>query len=280
MTTLDGMTLGILGVGRLAEFLVAGLRRQEGGPEILLSPRNAARAERLAETYGLTIAGDNGELVAVSDLVLLVTRPDQAESAVIGLPWRADRLLINLCAGVPLAVLASPCGPAILARAMPMSAAMIGESPTCLYPDLAPARALFSRLGPVLALPDEAAFEAASVLGAYYGWVHALIGTVARWTTEAGVDPAAARDLTAHMTCAAADMVREQKHLSFPEILAELATPGGITALGLEILEDGAALDAWQDACEAVFARLRARGENTRVSGSGPPLGPVDSPEH
>jgi pyrroline-5-carboxylate reductase len=269
MTARDSMTVGILGVGRLAEFLVAGLCRHEGGPEILLSPRNAARAGRLAESYGLTIAGDNGELVAASDLVLLATRPDQAESAVTGLPWHADRLLIDLCAGVPLAVLAPHCGPVMLARAMPMSAAMIGESPTCLYPDLAPARALFSRLGPVVALPDEAAFEAASVLGAYYGWVHGLIGTVARWTAEAGVDAATARDLTAYMTRAAADMVRHQRDLSFAEIVGELATPGGITALGLGVLEDRAALEAWQDACEAVFTRLRAGGEDRSHSASG-----------
>lgn len=261
MTPLDPMTVGILGVGRLAEFLVAGLRRHDDGPEILLSPRNAARAGRLAETYGLTITGDNGELVAASDVVLLVTRPDQAESAVDGLPWRSDQLLVNLCAGVPLAILAPHCNDSTLARAMPMSAAMIGKSPTCLYPDLAPARELFSQLGPVLALPDEAAYETASVLGAYYGWVHALIGTVARWTAEAGVDPATARDLTAHMACAAADMVREQKDLTFSEIISELATPGGITALGLEILEDGAALAAWPDACEAVLDRLRARAD-------------------
>ena len=261
MTRSDRMTVGILGVGRLAEFLVAGLCRNEDGPQILLSHRNAARAGRLAEAYGLTIAGDNGELVAASDLVLLATRPDQAEAAVAGLPWRSDRLLVSLCAGVPLAALAPHCRAATLARAMPISAAMIGESPTCLYPDLAPARALFSRLGPVIALPDEAAFETASVLGAYYGWVHALIGTVADWTTAAGVDAATARDLTAHLTRAAADMVRHQPDLTFAEIIAELATPGGITALGLGILGDRAALEAWQAACEAVLARFRAGAE-------------------
>lgn len=269
MTALDGLTVGILGVGRLAEFLVAGLRRHEGGPDILLSPRNAARAERLAETYGLTIAGDNGELVAASDLVLLATRPAQAEAAVAGLPWRSGRLLVNLCAGVPLAVLAPYCEPATLARAMPMSAARIGESPTCLYPDLAPARALFSRLGPVVALSDEPAFEAASVLGAYYGWIHALIGSVAEWTAGAGVDAATARDLTAHMTRAAADMVRHQRELGFAEIVAELATPGGITALGLGRLNERGALEAWRDACEAVFARLRAGPEGDAKSETG-----------
>ncbi len=43
-------TVGILGVGRLAEFLVAGLCRHADAPAILLSPRNAARAARLTTT--------------------------------------------------------------------------------------------------------------------------------------------------------------------------------------------------------------------------------------
>ena len=45
-------TVGILGVGRLASFLVAGLARdQEAGPRphILLSERNGARSTELSE---------------------------------------------------------------------------------------------------------------------------------------------------------------------------------------------------------------------------------------
>lgn len=258
-TTASGsLVVGVLGVGRLAEFLVAGLLRDADAPQVLLSPRNADRAAGLAERFGLMVAGDNAELVAVSDLVLLATRPEQAVEAVYGLPWRGDRTLVSLCAGLPLAALAPYTGPAVLARAMPMSAAQIGESPTCLYPDLAPARAVLSRLGTVTAVADEPAFEAASVLGAYYGWMHALIGEVAGWTAAAGVEPAAARELTARMTRAAAGMVLEQEELSFEAIMEELATPGGVTALGLETLAGHAALGAWREACEAVLARFRA----------------------
>ncbi len=254
-----GMTVGILGVGRLAEFLVPGLLRDTDAPQMLLSPRNADRSARLAERYGLMVAGDNGELVAFCDLVLLATRPDQAVEAIHGLPWRQDRTLVSLCAGLPLSALAPHSGPAALARAMPVSAARIGESPTCLHPDLAPARALLSRLGPVTAVADEPGFEAASALGAYYGWVHALIGEIAGWTAEAGAEPAAARELAARMTRAAAGMVLEQEELSLEEILAELATPGGVTALGLETLGERAALEAWREACAAVLTRFRAR---------------------
>lgn len=259
MNTTGDTTVGILGVGRLAEFLVAGLRRQANGPHVILSPRNAERSARLADRFGLTVAGDNSELVAVSDLVLLTTRPDQAVEAVYGLPWRSDRVLVSLCAGVPLAALASHTEPAVLARAMPISAARIGESPTCLYPDLGPARDVLSLLGPVIAVPDESSFEAASVLGAFYGWVHALIGEVTDWATAAGVEPATARDLTARMTRAAAGMVLEQEELSLEAMLEELATPGGVTALGLDVLQDRAALTAWRESCEAVLARFLTR---------------------
>jgi len=250
-------TVGILGVGRLAEFLVTGLKRHADAPAILLSPRNAARAACLAERHGLEIASDNAALVAASDIVLLATRPVQAAGAVEDLPWRAGQLLVCLCAGVPLARLAPHTGPATLARAMPLSAAAIGESPTCLYPDLAPARELLSRLGPVISLPDEAAFEAASVSGAFYGWVHALIGEVTDWCAAAGVPEKAARELTARTVGAAAGMVLHQTDTPFAEMMEELATPGGVTELGLETLHEEKAFAAWRAACAAVLARAR-----------------------
>lgn len=252
--------VGILGVGRLAEFLVAGLVREPGPPPLTLSPRNRERARRLAERHDLAVARDNAALVAASDLVLLATRPADAPAAADGLPWRPDHTLVSLCAGLPLAALAPHAGSAALARAMPVSAAVIGESPTALYPDLAPARAVLSRLGPVLALPDEPAFEAASVMAAAYGWLHALAAELTGWAAEAGVEPATARALTAGMMRAAAGMVAAQPDLSFEDMLEELATPGGVTALGLERLGERDALAAWREACEAVLARVRERG--------------------
>ena len=40
--------LGIIGVGALAEFVLRGLRRAGDSRPVFLSPRNAARADRLA----------------------------------------------------------------------------------------------------------------------------------------------------------------------------------------------------------------------------------------
>ena len=56
-------TIGIVGVGRLAGFLVEGLRRGGCTAPILLSPRNAIRAADLAQRFDGQVMPDNQAVV-------------------------------------------------------------------------------------------------------------------------------------------------------------------------------------------------------------------------
>ncbi len=253
---MDGC-VGILGVGHLAEYLVPGLLRGFAADRLRLSPRNAAKSSALAGRYGIAVAPDNGALVADCAVVLLATCPSQAAGAVAGLPWRADQTLVSVCAGVPLADLAPAAAPAAVVRAMPITSASIGESPTSLYPDLPAARAALAPLGPILAMPDEAAFEAASVSGAVYGWAHVLVGEMAAWAEEAGVPADLARDLMAQTLGAAAGMVRAHPERPVEAMVRELCTPGGLTHAGLDVLRDRDAFAAWRAACDAALAKVK-----------------------
>ncbi len=252
------MNIGILGVGHLAGYLVPGLLRHPAN-RVLLSPRNAARAHALAEAHGAAVAADNAALVEACEVVLLAVRPDQAAAAVAGLPWRAGQTLVSLCAGVPLARLAA-ARPAVLARAMPITAAALGESPTCLYPDgpeSETARAALAPLGPVLPLREEAQFETATVSAGFYGWVQGLIGAMTAWQEQAGLPPETARPLVAQTVKAGAAMVLASPDKSVEALTREVCTPGGITALGLDTLERLDAFADWEAASDAVLARLR-----------------------
>lgn len=253
-------TVGILGVGHLAGYLVPALLAGECAPRILLSPRNAERAARLAAEYGLTVAKDNDDLIRQSDIVLLSTRPADACTAIEGMPWREDHLLISLCAGVALADLSGAASPGETCRAMPLSSAAIGESPTALYPENGPARLLLARLGPVHSLPDEARFEVASVSGALHGWIFKLIEELTVWFTEAGLDEHEAREIVSQTLRGAAGMALAEPERSLEDILLSLATPGGITELGLKHLEDRKALTPWHEACAAVLEKTRGGG--------------------
>jgi pyrroline-5-carboxylate reductase len=255
--------LGVLGVGHLAGYLIQGLRQAGFEHDVVLSPRNRDRALDLSRRYDARLAADNGEVVSSSNVVLLATRPHQAVDAVRGLPWRKNHLLISVAAGVSLESLSEISSPAEVVRAMPVSCAAIGESPTSIYPEHAKVRTLFEALGSVVALPDEKSFEAASVVGAFYAWNYALLEEVVRWGTSRGLSDEASRHLFTQAMRGATGMVQARPDRPIAEMLESLATPGGLTELGLDIFRDSKALARWSEACEAVLHRLQQGWKNS-----------------
>ena len=249
--------LGILGVGHLAGYLVSGLAQAGDAHTLLLSPRNQARSSRLATAFGVQVATDNRAVVSACDLIILATRPKDACGAVTGLPWRRGQLLISVAAGVSLARLSPLVEPAGVVRALPLSAAAIGASPTALFPEEARARALLAKLGSVHVLEDEHQFQVASVFGAYYAWLFAIAGEAAVWARQAGLNPQLALSLTTGCLGGAAAMMASAPDNDPRKTLQALATPGGITEAGLEVLQSRAGMAAWRQACDAALARLR-----------------------
>jgi pyrroline-5-carboxylate reductase len=255
------MRIGILGVGHLGAYLVRGLISAGTAPgDLLLSPRGTATAAALAERHGVAVAPSNAAVVADSDVVVLAVRPGDAAAAVAGLPWTARHLLVSTCAGVRLDALRPSAAPAAVVRAMPISAVAIGRSPTTIFPDHPLARAVFSRVGEVLVLPDEEGFSVASVSAALYGWVHELIGRSVAWSAAQGLPEPLARRLQAQTFAAAAGMVLDAPDLPVDELVRRLATPGGITEAGLDSLRRHGTDEAWTAAQDAAFERLRALG--------------------
>jgi len=255
MNTTTG-PLAVLGVGHLTAHLVPRLARGGAAPEILLSARNSETAARLRDELGLEIVADNAALIERASTVLLSVRPFQVADALKGLPWRADHLLISFCAGVSVDDMGAHASPAQIVRAMPVVAGLCGESATCLYPDDARAREVLAPLGPVTAVSTEEEFEAASVCGALYGWVQALIGEQARWLAERGVGPEPARALVTQTFRAAATFLRENPQTPIEDLVADLCKPESITGLGLDTLNRHEAFAGWRAAGDAVIEKL------------------------
>ncbi len=253
-------TLGILGVGHLAGYLVEGWQRARPDLAIVLSPRNAAQAARLASRWGLAVAPDNQAVADAADLVVAATRPRDLVAACAGVKFRDGQVVVSVAAGVPWSAVDAAVAPATAVCAMPISCAAINESPTLLYPADTLAQALFAALGPVHLMPDQAAFTAASALGAWYAWLYALFADAIRWAEAAGVPAETARSLVLETARGAAGMALGQPG-DPRSVLASLATQGGITELGLGILARGDGLAAWPAALDAVLARLAGQNQ-------------------
>lgn len=242
------LIIGILGVGHLAGYLVRGLMRHETHPEIILSPRGAACAKELSETFDLEIAQSNEALVEQCDVVLLATRPPDMLEAISGLPWRADQIAISVAAGVALPGIERAVAPATAIRSLPVTAAEIGESPTCLFPDNAIARELFEMMGSVHVFNDEETFELASIQGVVFSVFHAGIANVAQWFEQAGLDSVTAREMSARALRATGGMVLAHPENNFDHMIHEYANPGTLTLLALEALQENGGFSGWHDA--------------------------------
>jgi len=251
--------IGILGVGHLISYLVPGMLRGEHKPDFLLSPRNRQTALTLAQNHTLKIAKSNHQLVEACDVIILSVRPGQVKSAIEDLPWRNGQLIISLCAGVSIDEISTHAKGVRITRALPVTAAKSGESPTAIYPRCQFTQTLFGPCGPTVMLDDEDQFEAATMFGAYYGWIQHLIGEMTEWAQANDLSPETSRLLACQMTRAAATTVRDTPEKPIAALVDELCSPGSITGLGLDSLKRQDAFKAWHQAGDDVLQNLKGK---------------------
>jgi len=250
------MTLGIIGVGHMAGFIVQGLRGQGYDGTIVLGPRNRDTAAQLAADFGCQVAASNQAAVDAAEAIFLTVPAKLAKPVLEELKFRPDQLVISACAGQGYDHLKPAAAPARLAISMPLAAAAIGKSPTLLYPDDEGAKKVLTPLGPVQVMKDEATFSAAVANSATCGWFMDLIRELAVCNERVGLAPDEARrlvTLTVEATTAYLLTIPEQP---LPKIVDSLASKGGITERGLEVLRAQDANAPWRAAFEAVLERL------------------------
>lgn len=250
------MRLGFLGTGDLTATLVRGLAGQDH--RILVSPRNATVAARLAaEVPGLTIA-PNEAVVAGSDVVFLCLMARTAAEVLPTLPFRAGQTVISMMVDAPLAMLQRLCAPATdIALAIGSPALARGGCPVPVYPDSAVLHRLYGARNLILPQPSEAALNAHLGASALCSPILDQLLTTVDWLAAHSGNPAAAE---AYVTM----LIRA--------CLPDRATGGGLAAT-LHSLSTEGGLNATLRAAMAPAKETLRQG----LKGFHPRLGLTDS---
>ena len=254
-------SLGIIGVGNLAQFIVRGLRHAGDRRDIVLSPRGAAMARQLADAHGCRIAPDNQAVVDAAPLVLVATPPKDALATIAGLRWQAGQVLVCCAIDVDLPGLRRAAPAATIVRTMPTAASAAGAGSTPLVPAEPRAIALFQTVGDVFPCDDERAFATATALSVYHLWLFGLMETMAAGAVEAGLPRAQATGMVASLTRAAgtlAALADPDGSMRLP--LDRNGVPGSMTRQGLDALDAADAFRAWRDALRIALARAGGAG--------------------
>jgi pyrroline-5-carboxylate reductase len=252
------MKLGIIGVGHLGKYLVQGFNNADPTIDWFLSNRSLEKTESLRSQVNCFITSRNQEVVEKADIIIIATRPGDVIPALEGLSFNENQIVVSVAAGIVLGQIQPQVSPAAAVRALPISCAAINKSPVLIYPSNQRVENLFSLLGYVHILPDEKAFSPGTALvGALYAWLFLLMDEAAAWTKDNGLDEDMARQLVIQTMAGACGMADMQEDKSFKEIWKTLATPGGISQLGADVLNNRDAFSAWSEALNEVTQKLK-----------------------
>ena len=147
---------------------------------------------------------------------------------------------------------------------MPNLAVAIGKSPNALVErgltdtQREAVTDLAARLGSAEWLADEAQFDLITALtGSGPGFVYRFIDALASGAADLGMDRDQAERLAKHMVAGAAALAADSPHPP-GELARRVASPGGTTQKGLDVLDEGGALQALVRRClEATRNRER-----------------------
>jgi pyrroline-5-carboxylate reductase len=261
------ITIGVIGTGNMGSALVRGWSHVlRPGWRLVVWDKIPNVVERLAGCEGVTVADSPRELLAESDLVVVVVKPKDAGELLNSInPWlREDQVLISAMAGVALEQIRGWCGPRpALIRVMPNLGVELGAGTIAVAagsgtsPELERRVIdLFGLLGLATAVPESMLDAVTAVSGTGPALLAIALEGLEDGGVAAGLTRSLARTLARSAVLGAARMLVAGAG-SAGELRQRLVPPGDPLADGVDILEQRGVRLAYERSVEAASERAR-----------------------
>lgn len=253
------MKLGFIGTGTIAEAVIDGVMGSRLDVDaILVSPRSAATAARLAQKYvKVRVGDDNQAVVDASDYVFVCLRSQDAQEALEKLRFRNTQTLISLIAMATRAEVkdwTKNSAPVFRAIPLPFIAQGLGKTP--IFPSDPLIRTFFDNLGGSIVLDNENDLSAFLVAGSMMGVYFRFINTCSQWLESKGIDHRQAASFLAAMFGNLSDSMRKADCPDFALLEEAYSTRGGTNELLSNIFQKLGGADALKTAGDQVYTAL------------------------
>jgi len=263
--------LGFFGAGKMAEGILSAASLVKGfDPKgVLMAERVPARAKELAKRYGVCTTDDAREVAKAARVIFLAVRPqDLAELAKSVKPLLTERtLVVSIAAGKSLAALRKALGAKVrLVRVMPNLALRAKEGMCAICPaknatpaDVKTVARILNGAGRTVVLAERH-FDAVTALSGSGPAFFAFMERAMAAGGEALGLPADAARLLAEQTMLGTAAYLRQSGADLEAFISGVATPGGTTAAGMDVLRAS-------DFGKIVAATLKAAAERSAELG-------------
>jgi len=240
------------------------------GDRIMVSSKTPESTAKAASLLGVTGAPSNAQAVRDASVVFLCVKPAQALEVLRELAQELNgKLMISIVAGIRARALQTASGEGTrIIRAMPNTAVRLRKGITAIAPDasatpadLEIARQIFSSVGSAIEVREDDLDTVTAVSGSGPAFALFMLEALAQGGIEGGLDPESAKTFAAGALAAAAALVLETGETPLA-LRAEITSPAGTTAAGLEVLEESGFPQAVRGAVHA------ARNRSIELSGN------------
>jgi pyrroline-5-carboxylate reductase len=253
------MNVGLIGCGNMARAMARGW----GQPVLCFDPV-AERAQALASETGGKALDSNAEVAAGADLVVLCHKPAQLEKIAQEVA-PAAKAVASILAATPLSALRNAYPGIPVYRFLPSLPAevrrgAIVQGVDSKHPDTGDAavdievRELFGELGTLVTLEDSLVDVAMGLMSCAPAYVALVAEAQVDAGVRRGIPPAQASVLVTETLAGTAELLRERGYDTLA-VRREVTSPGGTTARGLAVLEQGGVRAAFSDALDAVLGK-------------------------
>ncbi len=276
---LAGVPLSFIGVGVMAEAMIAGLLKQQlvQAAQVSGSHPRAARREELAQRYGVRMVESNRAAVVQADeaalrggTVVLAVKPQKLHGVLQELKdaLAAEQLVVSIIAGAQLETIANELLHPAVVRAMPNTPAQIGRGMTVWTTtaqvseeQAAQVRAMLGALGREMRVAEERQIDMATALSATGPtYIFMLMEALVDAGVHMGFSREVARELVVE-TMLGSTLFAMESHKHPAELRNMVTSPGGTSAEAIYQMEKGSLRTVLSKAVYAAFQRAVALGK-------------------
>ena len=236
--------IGIIGYGSMGKMLLS--KFSESGmlsnETLFIANRTPGKIPEAPEKY--TVCTSNKDLAARSDMVFLCVRPGDIKNVLdeIGECVSDETLIVSLNGSIPFALLENrkkhkyakviPCVTAEINR----SQTLIAYNQEVTEQDRKDLEILLSYIGNVIVLPEEELGMGSELVSCMPGFIATMFDVICNSAKKhTSISSEQIREMVLSTLSATGELMLAKK-MDFEEVVERVATKGGITAVGADII--------------------------------------------
>jgi len=277
------MQIGFIGCGKMAEAMISSLLDAAiVKPSMIIgNDVDTRRLQALKRRYGIRSAIGKVEVARYSSVIFLAVKPYQMHAVLeeISDSVTSKHLIISIAAGIPLSLISATLSRARIVRTMPNMPCLVSGAMTvyCMGPrtrkaDQTVVRKLLGSFGASLELPERLFSAVTALSGSGPGFFSYMLNEMVKGAVLAGLSRKSALELAEQTMLGTARLLLTTK-MDPETLVSTVATPGGTTAAGLQVLAKHKVDSALQEMVQAAASRCSELANSASQSGPLPAAG-------